>query len=304
MRRGRTPVEVTGPYRAVLDEYLAALTAAPLAERTRLTYASKVRQYLAWLAAADVDGDSLQSIEGRDWAVRDYRTHLQAVLKRRPATVNNALAAVDDLYIRRGLGPARAKRAEIPQAAPRALSERAQIRYLRAVQDARSPRDRALALVPFYAGARISETVAVDLDDVRRSARKAILRIYGKGERVREIPIHPKLRKALDEWLDKRGGWPNTNENPALFLNQRGGRLSARGAHDIITGIAARHGLDEHVTAHVLRHSFATTLVRGHTDLVVAAELLGHARLETTRLYTRPSAEDRAKAIDLLVVDE
>ncbi|MGB0093110.1 MAG: tyrosine-type recombinase/integrase, partial [Solirubrobacteraceae bacterium] len=191
-----------------------------------------------------------------------------------------------------------------PQAAPRALSERAQIRYLRAVQDARSPRDRALALVPFYAGARISETVAVDLDDVRRSARKAILRIYGKGERVREIPIHPKLRKALDEWLDKRGGWPNTNENPALFLNQRGGRLSARGAHDIITGIAARHGLDEHVTAHVLRHSFATTLVRGHTDLVVAAELLGHARLETTRLYTRPSAEDRAKAIDLLVVDE
>ncbi len=55
----------------------------------------------------------------------------------------------------------------------------------------------------------------------------------------------------------------------------------------------------KHVTAHVLRHSFATTLVRGHTDLVVAAELLGHARLETTRLYTRPSAEDRANAISL-----
>ena len=61
---------------------------------------------------------------------------------------------------------------------------------------------------------------------------------------------------------------------------------------------------DNHVTAHVLRHSFATTLVRGHTDLVVAAELLGHARLETTRLYTRPSAEDRANAISLLPVDE
>ena len=89
--------------------------------------------------------------------MRDYRTHLQAVLKRTPATVNNALAAVDDLYIRRGLGPADAKRLEIPAAAPRALDQRAQIRYLRAVQASSSPRDRALALVPFYAGARISE---------------------------------------------------------------------------------------------------------------------------------------------------
>jgi site-specific recombinase XerD len=58
-------------------------------------------------------------------------------------------------------------------------------------------------------------------------------------------------------------------------------------------------GLDDHVTAHVLRHSFATTLVRGKTDLVIAAELLGHARLETTRLYTQSSAEDRVRAIDL-----
>ncbi len=72
--------------------------------------------------------------------------------------------------------------------------------------------------------------------------------------------------------------------NRALFVNRRGGRLSARGAHAVITGITAAAGLEEkHVTAHVLRHSFATTLVRGHTDLVVAAELLGHARLETTR---------------------
>ena len=69
--------------------------------------------------------------------------------------------------------------------------------------------------------------------------------------------------------------------------------------------IADRGGLDDNVTAHVLRHSFATnTLVRGGTDLVIAAELLGHARLETTRAYTRPSAEDRTKAVALLPVDE
>jgi site-specific recombinase XerD len=204
------------------------------------------------------------------------------------------------LDIRRG--PARAKRAEIPDAAPRALGEWAQIRYLRAVQACSSPRDSALALVPFYAGARISETVALDLDDVRVSARKGVLRILGKGERVREVPIHEKLRKALGDWLQERKDWPAGADSPALFLNQRGGRLSPRGAHAVITGIAA--GLEEHVTAHVLRHSFATTLVRSNTDLIVAAELLGHARLETIRAYSRPTAEDRRKAVQLLPVDE
>ena len=307
MRRGRAARRSScrDQFGAVLDEYLAALTAAPLAEQTRRTYASKVRQYLAWLAAADVDGDSLRSIEGRDWAVRDYRTHLQAVLKRRPATVNNALAAVDDLYIRRGLGPARAKRAEIPQAAPRALSERAQIRYLRAVQDARSPRDRALALVPFYAGARISETVALDLDDVRLSARKAILRIYGKGERVREIPIHPKLRKALDEWLDERGGLAERKRRtPRCFSTSAadGSAPEAPTTSSPASPLATGSTSTSPPTCSGTRSP--PRLSAGSTDLVVAAELLGHARLETTRLYTRPSAEDRAKAIDLLVVDE
>src|SRR6266545_6649510 len=105
-----------------------------------------------------------------------------------------------------------------------------------------SPRDRALALVPFYAGARIAETVALDVDDVRLSARKGILRIYGKAERVREVPIHPELRKALTDWLEERRDWPAAKHGPALFLNQRGHRLGAKGAHDVITGIADRGG--------------------------------------------------------------
>ena len=218
--------------------------------------------------------------------------------------MNNALAAVDDFYIRHGLGPASAARVEIPAAAPRALDERAQLRYLRAVQACPSPRDQALALVPFYAGARISEIVALDIDDVARSARKGVLRILGKGERVRQVPIHPQLHAALNGWLAERADWPGANDSPALFLNQRGQRLSVRGAHDIITGIGAAAGLEDDTTVHTLRHTFATTLVRGGTDLVIVAELLGHARLETTRIYTRPSAEDRTRALDLLLVDE
>jgi site-specific recombinase XerC len=100
----------------MLDDYAEALRSSPLSDQTRRTYASKVRQYLAWLAAADLDQDPLTSADSRDWAVRDYRT--------------------------------------------RALDARAQLRYLRAVQACPSPRDQALALVPFYAGARISEIVA------------------------------------------------------------------------------------------------------------------------------------------------
>ena len=181
----------------MLDSYVSALAAAPLAEQTRRTYASKVRQYLAWLAGAELDGDPLDSAGGRDWAVRDYRAHLQAVLKRKPATVNSALAAVDDFYIRRGLGAASAKRAEIPDAAPRALDHKAQIRYLRAVQGCRSPRDKALALVPFYAGARIAETVALDVDDVRLSARKGILRIYARGSESERSQSTPSCARPL-----------------------------------------------------------------------------------------------------------
>ena len=287
----------------MLDAYVEQLARAPLSAQTRRTYASKARQYLAWLAAADPDGDPLATASARDWAVRDYRSHLQAVLKRKPATVNNALAAVDDLYSRLGLGPARAVRLDLPDAAPRALDLRAQVRFLRAVEPCPSPRDRALALVPFYAGARIGEVVALDVDDVGLSKRKGALRIWGKGGRAREVPIHAQLRAALAAWLEERHEWPGAADAPALFLNQAGRRLGVRAAHDIITSIAARAGLDDEVTAHVLRHTFATTLVRGGTDLVIVAELLGHARLETTRGYTRPSTEDRARALELLVVD-
>ena len=92
--------------------------------------------------------------------------------------------------------------------------------------------------------------------------------------------------------------------SPALLLNRRGQRLSVRGASDIIRAIAADANLDEeHITAHVGRHTFATTLIRGGTDLVAVADMLGHARLDTVRLYTHPSAADRERALNLLPYD-
>jgi len=249
------------------------------------------------------DGDPLADAGARDWAVRDYRSHLQAVAKAAPGTVNSALAAIDDFYARRGLGRANAERADLPAQAPRALDKRAVLRWLRAVEAHLSPRDRALAGVLFYAGARISEAVGLDVDDARLSARKGVLRILGKGEKVREVPIHPQLRRDLTLWLEERSNWPGANATPALFLNQRGGRLSVRGASDVVAALADAASQEDETTAHVLRHTFGTTLVRGGADLVLVAELMGHARLETTRAYTRPTAEDRAKALDLLPVD-
>jgi len=205
-------------------------------------------------------------------------------------------------YIRRGVGPSNAARADLPTGAPKALGQRAAVRFLRAVEACPSPRDQALALIPFYAGARIAEIVGLDVDDVQLSARKGLLRVSGKGEKTREIPIHPKLRATLTAWLDERTSWPGSGD-PALFLNQQGQRLSVRGAHDAITRLMAAADLDEDATTHVLRHTFATRLVRGGTDLVVVAELLGHSRLETTRVYTRPTREDAVKALELLDTD-
>jgi len=182
---GRAPSALSGVYAAALEEYVELLRRRRWrrrpAARMRPRSASTLPGWraLTWTASrcrarrGAIGGARLPhpSPSGAQAHARDGQ--------QRPR-------AVDDLYIRRGLGPADAKRLEIPAAAPRALDQRAQIRYLRAVQASASQRDRALALVPFYAGARISETVALDLDDLRLSARRAILRIYGKGERVRE----------------------------------------------------------------------------------------------------------------------
>jgi site-specific recombinase XerD len=126
---------------------------------------------------------------------------------------------------------------------------------------------------------------------------------YGKGGKFREVDIHPKLRTELQLWLDERPNWPHANDNRALFLNARGGRLTSRAASGIIAEIAHTAGLDDPTTAHVLRHTLATTLVRGKTDLVLVAEILGHARLETTRRYSLPSDKDKEDALKLITID-
>jgi site-specific recombinase XerD len=239
--------------------------------------------------------------------VRDYRTHLMTVSRRQPSTVNAHLTAVDDFYRRCGLGPASARREDLPKAAPRALDQRSQLRWLRAAEQA-SPSDHALALVGFYAGLRIGETVALDLGDIRMSARKGHLVVrYGKGGRYREVPLHPVLRTALERWLKDRAEWADTTSNVAVFFNRRGGRLSSRGAYAALAAIAEAAGIDigrnADFTPHVLRHSAGTTLTRKGTDIILVAELLGHS-VETARRYALPTQHDRQAAIERLTTDQ
>ena len=170
-RRGAAPTPFPAEYDEVLGGYAAALEAAPLSADTRRTYVSRVRQYLAWLhrdtSERRFGGDPLAVPGVRDWAVRDYRRHLLrfADPKRSVRYCNNALAALDDFYTRLGTGKADIARDDLPRAAPRALGANAQIRWLRAVRQWPHVRDRALALSPFYAGLRIGDAVALDVDD-------------------------------------------------------------------------------------------------------------------------------------------
>lgn len=290
---------------AVHAAYTADLARAPVSPNTRRAYASRVRQYLAWLAVADVDGNPLTEEAARDGAVRDYRARLQTVTKRAPATINTVLAALGDFYIRTGLGAPDVRRLDLPQRAPRALAARDVTRWLRTVERWLNPRDRVLALIPFYAGLRIGEAVALDVDDIQLSARKGLIIVRsGKGNGYREIPAHAELRENLALWInDERPHWAGADTNPALLLNHHGDRLGARGARDILAAIADEAGVNNEFSSHVLRHTFGTTLVRDGHDLVLVAELMGHARVETTRAYSLPTAEDRQRAINSLPTD-
>ena len=158
-------------------------------------------------------------------------------------------------------------------------------------------RDGALLELLYGTGARISEVVTLDVDDVTRVLDVAAgsaedlapgLRVLGKGGRERIVPVGSYARAALDAYLVR--GRPSLAARaagtPALFLNTRGGRLSRQSAWGILRDVAARVGIAADVSPHTLRHSFATHLLDGGADVRVVQELLGHASVTTTQIYT------------------
>jgi integrase len=195
-------------------------------------------------------------------------------MERRAAasTVNLALASLDALYRCLGRGRPTVRREKPAHAAPRALDEDGQRRVLRAAEAAPV---RALVMLMLFTALRISETVAIDIDDVRITARKGVLVVTGKGELRREVPLNALVRQVLDEWLEHRTTLARDGER-ALWVSRTGGRLSARSADRDVRGVAAAAGLE--LSAHTLRHTCLTALVRKGNDLVMVAELAGPCR--------------------------
>ncbi len=290
-----------GDVDAAVGRYLADLERAPLAVRTRDAYGQHVRAYAAWLAGQPEAALAITEPRGRDHAARDFKRHLKVERGWKPSSVNLALAAVDHFNRFLGLGAANVKREPLVQAAPRALSEGQQRALLRAAEAAR-PRDRAIVVLLLYTAIRLHELVALDLEDMSVSARKGLLVVRsGKGDVYREVPLNRPCRAALEDWLGARGDRAVDGER-ALFLGPRGGRLSPRSVDRVVRGVASQAGLK--LSAHTLRHTCVTNLVRGGNDIVLVAELAGHRRLETTRRYSLPSAADRQAAMEALELEE
>lgn len=149
-------------------------------------------------------------------------------------------------------------------------------------------RDRAMIELLYSSGARVSEIIALNVSDISTSAEEtSTVQVRGKGGKDRIIPIGSFAKRALDEYLVRcRPALAAKKASPALFLNKSGGRLSRQSAWQIVLDAAKRSGIEERVSPHALRHSFATHLIDGGADIRVVQELLGHSSVTTTQIYT------------------
>lgn len=235
--------------------------------------ADDLRAFVPWLRDAT-------NARGRGYAPRSIARTLAAVRGFHRFLVAEGLARAD---------PSRdVASPRLPRSLPKALSA-AQVERLLAAPTGDAPvalRDRALLEVLYGAGLRISELSALDVDDIDLVTRT--VRCLGKGRKERIVPFGRPAAQALDAWL-VRGRPALRPRGPWVFCNHRGGRLTRQGAHKIVKAYAERADLDALVSPHTLRHSFATHLLDGGADVRVVQELLGHASVNTTQIYTQVS---------------
>ncbi len=265
---GRRPSTVEA-YERDLAKYLITLNSAGLTPRT--ASAADVRDHLARLRSA---GRSDATVARAASAIRMLHRHLAT----EGVTPVDAAAPVEPPRRSRGL--------------PKAISEDDVVMLLGSVTGDRPGdlRDRAMLELLYGTGIRISELVGLDLVDVDLDQRLA--RVFGKGAKERIVPIGTLAADALAVWLSTGrmvmsiSGPASRPAGAAVFVNQRGGRLTRQGAWGILKSRAASVGLADRVHPHVLRHSCATHMLDRGADLRVVQELLGHASISTTQTYT------------------
>jgi len=269
-------------YRRDLARYQAALTA-----RGRTTIAEVTSEDAAGFLAGLREG-------GQDHAPLAASSAARAVA---------AVRGLHAFAVAEGMAAADAADRLRPPAAPRRLPRAigvAEVERLIAAAGAgeepgspRPLRDRALLELLYGTGARISEAVGLDVDDLGiadQGGPPATLRLSGKGGKQRIVPVGRYAREALDAYLIRArpalaAGSRRARASPAVFLNARGGRLTRQGAWVVLKTAAERAGLAG-ISPHTLRHSFATHLLDGGADVRVVQELLGHASVTTTQVYT------------------
>ncbi len=280
-----------------------------LSPHTRAAYGRDLAQFRAFLGREGYR-DEVQAVDAR--AIRAYLAALHRAGLARPSAARK-LACLRSFFrflCRRGVlevNPARlvaTPRQEKPLARHLTVDEVDHLLAAVAAEDPRGRRDRALFELAYAAGLRIAELTGLDQDDV--DLREGLVRVHGKGNKERIVPVGSRALAALRAYLESRrdlvgrrrgtdragGGRPQGRAGgggaapEALFLNGRGGRITPRAVQQALVRHLAAAGLGRKVTPHGLRHSFATHLLDAGADLRVIQELLGHARLSTTQRYT------------------
>jgi integrase/recombinase XerD len=158
-------------------------------------------------------------------------------------------------------------------------------------------RDRAMLELLYASGMRVSELVNLNLVDI--DTGNGFVRPFGKGKKERMVPVYPRAAQSVAEYVkDVRPRYVHDGSEKALFVNQRGDRLTRQGLWQILKGYAKIAGLERRVTPHTLRHSFATHMLNGGADLRSVQELLGHANISTTQIYTHLTSDHIRQAYD------
>jgi integrase/recombinase XerD len=286
-----------GELAAMISEYLDHLAVERgMSVNTLDSYARDLRRYGAYLASVEVDGLAAvreEHVTGFLGALRNGAGGHQPLA---PSSAARAVVVARGLHrfaCQEGLVPADVA-ADVhppspPKRLPKALGVHEVLQLLEVFPTEGGPRclrDRALLELLYSTGARISEAVGLDRDDVDGAARTVLLR--GKGGKQRLVPVGRPALAALDAYLVR--GRPalalRGRGIPAVFLNARGARLSRQSAWAVLRDAAVRTGIAAAVSPHTLRHSFATHLLEGGADVRVVQELLGHASVTTTQVYT------------------
>ncbi len=223
---------------------------------------------------------------------------------RKSRTIARELSAIRSFYqylISHGLAadnPARDVRApKADKPLPKTCDAEALDRLLKLDADAGplQVRDVAIFELIYSSGLRLAELVGIDRDDLDLRARR--LTVTGKGNKTRQLPVGRKAIAAIERWLEHRPEMAHADES-ALFISRQGRRISPRNVQSRLAGMIRRRALEQNLSPHVLRHSFATHLLESSADLRAVQELLGHANIATTQIYTHLDFQHLAQAYD------